>query len=772
MQLTIDGVVLNLASEDVHLPLFNASKLRSVEAWREGARVELRVAATASAVELFGNAEELHKGLKFNDTYHRGVLMIDGVRVIEGVVSLLGVERDNGTRYRIAIRSGGADWADSAALTMLVDSDIESQRVMDLGSIVESWSDDGAVRMLPMFRDSYPEAEDTGLYIAQHTLLPQEYHPFISVRAIVDSVVGGNGYELHSRFLDTAMAKKLVLSGAYKRVECAQANATMGFKAMRSKTATAAASQIGRIDAWGSAGGSYLGYVVDTVDATTVCDDGTPCSEAYATGGCFRFEAGRPKFYPRREVSVAFDIHLHYTTDYRMVSSKRLMGFDRLYLGNECYVDVELRNHYRDLRSEVVGGIEYRLVIFDYDPESLYLLGGYGEITGPETVVVFDEGCEPTAALYVKAKGGRNYQVYFGDWALYGGYVAMEGRREVNITIRTPYETLTPTSPKVFDQLYFYGAEQGMQLTLHAGCSIVPIFGAAAGYGERLEFRDVANHAITQAQLLDAVAHMFNLRIYSHEASRRLYVEPYDDFYDGEVVDWRDRQLDDGVEIEECAADSFMVTTLSYQPSDGATARLTEGDGALGVWSDNFESYAAKQSVDLRLNPCLVATASMCGAVGVAPSAEVMMVGERDVVDGEDYVAPRIALYHGIVPLAKGEWWPTSGNAEGYPLVAFHSAAMGESLCFEDRDECRGLHAYYDKELREKHTREMLTTSLRLPVVDYVALFDPDAEGATIRSRFRLSVGGNSSIFRLEEMLSYDAAKGVARCRFQRLTSD
>ena len=66
----------------------------------------------------------------------------------------------------------------------------------------------------------------------------------------------------------------------------------------------------------------------------------------------------------------------------------------------------------------------------------------------------------------------------------------------------------------------------------------------------------------------------------------------------------------------------------------------------------------------------------------------------------------------------------------------------------------------------------MLTTSLRLPVADYVALFDPDAEGATIRSRFRLSVGGNSSIFRLEEMLAYDAAKGVARCRFQRLTSD
>ena len=506
MQLTIDGVALNLASEDVRLPLFNASKLRSVEAWREGARVELRVAATAAAVELFGNAEELHKGVKFNDTYHRGVLMIDGVRVIEGVVSLLGVERDNGTRYRIAIRSGGADWADSAALTMLVDSDIESQRVMDLGSIVESWSDDGAVRMLPMFRDSYPEAEDTGLYIAQHTLLPQEYHPFISVRAIVDSVVGGNGYELRSRFLDTAMAKKLMLSGAYKRVECAQANATMGFKAMRSKTATA-------------------------------CDDGTLCSEAYSTGGCFRFEAGRPKFYPRREVSVAFDIHLRYTTDYRMVSSKRLMGFDRLYLGNECYVDVELRNHYRDLRSEVVSGIEYRLVIFDYDPESLYMLSGYGEITGPETVVVFDEGCATTATLYAKAKGGRNYQIYFGDWALYGGYVAMEGRREVNITIRTPYETLTPTSPKVFDQLYFYGAEQGMQLTLHAGCSIVPIFGAAAGYGERLEFRDVANHAITQAQLLDALAHMFNLRIYSHEASRRLYVEPYDDFYDGEVVD-------------------------------------------------------------------------------------------------------------------------------------------------------------------------------------------------------------------------------------------
>lgn len=771
--LLIDGIECKVHEDNLQLPLFQASRLRSVAAWREGTRLELNVEATAEMARLFGFAEELYRDYDFNATYHCAELYIDGVLVFAGVASLASVERGAQTLYHIVLRSGGDQWADEAALTKLNATKLDARREMTLGSIYESWRDDGVVRMLPLCRDSYPETDATGLLIPQRMLLPQDYHPFLSVKAIVESLVESSGYTLCSNFFASPMASRLMLSGAYRGIETSEAYATMGFKALRTASHTAVASQIGRVDAWGPVGGSYVGFVVDTVDPTTVDEEGNNCSEAYSTGGCFRFEDGYPKFYPKREIRAAFDVHLRYTTDYRIASSKRLAGFDRIYLGNECRVNVDLINRFIDKRDSVADDILYKLFIFDYDAESSYRLEGVGDITEAVSTVKFSAGFSGPTTLYVKRKGASAYLPCADDWALYEGYVETEGRRTVEITVRTPYEVVTPTSPKEFGQIFFSGAQQGQRLTLHAGCSITPVFGGTAGYGEIVEFKDVANHDISQAELLEAIAHMFNLCIYSHRPSKRLFIEPYDDFYSGDVVDWREYQLDDDALIEECAADSFMATTLGYQPSDGATSRITaEYDGLFGVWTKSHINYAAKQSVDNRINPLFSATATMAGMIGAAPSAEVMVAGDRDVVDSSDYVAPRIALYYGLVPLPSDERWPMPVECEGYPLVAFHCPSRGESLCFEDRDGCRGLHRYYDNDLEEQHSRQYVTLNLSLSAARYVALLDPDASCGNIRSRFRLRVGGNSSLFRLEEIVSYDAAKGLARCRFRRLISD
>ncbi len=771
--LLIDGIECKVHEDNLQLPLFQASKLRSVAAWRQGERVELSIEATAEMARLFGFAEELYRDGDFNSTYHCAELYIDGVPVFEGVASLVGAERGDKTQYHVVLRSGGDNWADEAALTRLNATKLDAQRQMTLGSIYESWSDDGVVRMLPLCRDSYPEAEATGLLIPQRMLLPQDYHPFLSVKAIVESLVESSGYTLCSNFFDSPMASRLMLSGAYRGIESSEAYATMGFKALRTTSHTAVASQIGRVDAWGPVGGSYVGFLVDTVDSTAVDEEGNTCSEAYSAGGCFRFEDGRPIFYPKREIRVAFDVHLRYTTDYRIISSKHLAGFDRIYLGNECRVNVDLANRFIDKRDSVSADILYKLFIFDYDAESSYRLEGVGDITEAVSMVEFQSDFSGSTRLYVKPKDATAYIPYEGDWALYEGYVNAEGRRTVEVTIRTPYEVVTPTSPKVFNLIFFSGAEQGQQLTLHAGCSVTPIFGGTAGYGEFVEFKDVANHDISQAELLEAIAHMFNLRIYSHRPSRRLFIEPYDDFYGGEVVDWREYQIDDEAVIEECAAESFMATTLGYQPSDGATNRIAaEYDGEFGQWSSSHVNYAAKQSVDNRINQLFSATATMAGLIGAAPSAEVMVAGDRDVIDTDDYVAPRIALYYGLVPLPSDERWPIPIECDGYPLVAFHCPSRGESLCFEDRDGCGGLHRHYDNDLVEQCSRQYVTLNISLSAARYVALFDPDASGGNIRSRFRLRVGGNSSLFRLEEIVSYDAVKGLARCSFRRLISD
>ena len=53
--LLIDGIECKVHEDNLQLPLFQASRLRSVAAWREGTRLELNVEATAEMARLSGS---------------------------------------------------------------------------------------------------------------------------------------------------------------------------------------------------------------------------------------------------------------------------------------------------------------------------------------------------------------------------------------------------------------------------------------------------------------------------------------------------------------------------------------------------------------------------------------------------------------------------------------------------------------------------------------------------------------------------------------------
>ena len=125
----------------------------------------------------------------------------------------------------------------------------------------------------------------------------------------------------------------------------------------------------------------------------------------------------------------------------------------------------------------------------------------------------------PQGTTLVNARLYRNvsgvYVPYTEDWALYDGYIGETGRTEVQITVRTSPESVTPTAPKYFRQISFYGAEEGMNFTISRRCRLRPCFSSAPGYGAALAFDDVARHEIRQAELLRALAHLFDLRFHT-----------------------------------------------------------------------------------------------------------------------------------------------------------------------------------------------------------------------------------------------------------------
>lgn len=772
-RLWIDGVECAIVGDSPTLPAYDSRHLRSVEAWREGESMILLIGATPEADSVLYMARDIYRTSSFNDDYHEAIFEVDGTVLFRGVVTLLGTSYHDGEAcYRLLIRSGGAQWAKQAATTRLNESAIEYNGCLTLPDIEASWDQQSPVRFMPLWRDRYPEyTTDTGIYATQATLMPHDYYPFLAIEPIIDSLVKSSDYTLVSSFMQLRLFKSLMMSGAYRTLRSAEAYATMGFKAYRTTSTTNQADDMGRVYAWLPYTASNIGCIVDTVSPTATDEQGDTLGDAYNYGNCFTFDKGRPIFRPRRTISTAFDMHLRYTTDYRIVSSSELRGFDTISLGGECVVKVKLSNPFVDQRSRVVAGTSYRVLIFDHDTGCSYMLDGYGELTDADSLITATEDMQRGTRLLVKGEGESQYSEYTGDWAIYFGYVTSTGSQTVAVDIRTDYRELSPSKPELFNAIFFAGAEPGQSLTLHSGCSVTPVFNGVAGFGSELTFSDVANVDISQADLMEALMQMFNLCIYSDDTSRRLYVEPYDSFFTDDIHDWQHRQIDephDGVELRgEC----YERLTLGYQPTDGIGLRSDEASGSTaGSWSYTTEGYASKQATHTRLNPLFAPTLSLQGMLSTAPAAEVMCVGDRDALNDDFNISPRVVIYRGLMPLPEGQTWGAANNA--YPYAYFHSPQMEDGLGFEVRDNSYGLHRYHLTELEQRASGQRLCCRIVLHPDEYRDLFDMEGKGATLRSLFRLRLGQNSSLFRLEAITHYDYEAHIATCSFIRTLND
>ena len=97
----------------------------------------------------------------------------------------------------------------------------------------------------------------------------------------------------------------------------------------------------------------------------------------------------------------------------------------------------------------------------------------------------------------------------------------------------------------------------------------------------------------------------------------------------------------------------------------------------------------------------------------------------------------------------------------------------GFTLCFEDRDAVQGLHRFRDLQLEAGDTLQRLTVQLRISADEYAALFRLDGTSyPSLRSCFRLRIAGGTAHYTLAAIASYDPQSGIARCLFDRLTTD
>lgn len=773
------GACEPVASQRINMA-YDAGTLTDMQAWREGRSLTVRLPSTTVTDRLMCNADDIHSPERFNSRLHTASVEVDGVELLRGTATLRSVVRTEGqTYYDVMIRDGGAEWARSASLTMLRDSEVAFSTLLDSAGIASTWQGDKAVRFLPVVRDSYSsDSTAEGLLLPQQMLMPQEYHPFLSVEAILRSIFRSAGYELCSEFMQSSLFKSLYMSGAYEDVDAAAARAKMDFLAGRQAAATATADAEGMVYAWEPKFASNIGAFVDTATPPPDIEPAEVRSGLFSTGGCMSFVDGRPQFKPTREICVGFEYYIKYATEYRIASRTRLRGFDAVHVDRDCDIDIGLANPFEDRRGELQPLFQYRVVVFDHKTGDKYRLGGLATFASRTALITTPSDVAADLPLTVCRSGETTYRPYDGDWALYDGYIEECGTRDVELRVRTPPEQLSPSSPKVFNFIYFHGAEEGQQLTLSERCTLRPIFSGEAGYGSVVSFADVACHKVRQSELIEALCQMFNLHIYSDQNARRVYIEPYDDFFGRHTEDWRGRQLTEGEQRwSDTMLDRHELQTWRYGDGDGVVGRFgAAGGNELGQWTFATEGCGTLLGRQTHLNPLFHPSVSQRQMCRAAPSAAVIRAGDRDSEVEEAGITPRIVIYAGMGQLPEGERWGYPITDEGYPLAAFHFAGdelnEGFTLCFEDRDSLTGLHRYYDAMLRSEAERQTFACGVRLSPAEYADLFDLESGGADIRSWFRLAAGESSSLFTLAAIDSYDPQTEVAQCRFQRVMRD
>ena len=790
IRLYIDHKECDVA-QDIKIPLnISLSKLTDVQSARAGRSIELELKGTASNMSVFGTSSTLYAKKRFNSEHHTARIVVDGSTLLEGTVYLLQCySRNKGdVCYRIRIADGGAEWARSAARRKIRDCGLDFSMRLIPSEIVKSWEGEQAVRFLPVGRNRYTAEYSNATIPDEHIMTVDDYHPFISVKSVLESIFTDAGYTIESAFFESELFRSLYFSGEYSSPDTSAQRAKADFLARRQAPVTATADSLGIVYASPGVLTHSLGNVVDTANPFAVDSNGKTMSDTFANNDVFFIdEYGYACFSPASAMNVGFILHLEYNTDFRILSRTRLKGFDSLQFYPGATMNFALANTYVDFRDKIEAAGSYKLFIFDFAEGEQYRLTIKDRAgnscttltTSKQSTVINMPYKEGLTAVCERLENG-SYVECEGDWALYESFVPERGTKQVSVDLRIPTQELAANEKFYFHKLFFGGADQNMNITLGEGCSLRPYFSTNPGYDSTVTFKDITYNNVWLIDMLDAVRQMFNLAIYTDDRSKKVFIEPMEELLGREKIqDWNNRiDISQPVTISDIGVDTPQYRVLKYKDGDKASEQFNAQNGTtLGYWEREIPLYGTTESTLNDSNPIFTTGVNRTGLYAIAPSASVMQVGDGTNEGSIDTpFSTHIIRYAGMQPLPSGEVWGYPLNGGQYPLAGFHFAgddrSAAFSLCFEDRDGVEGLHRYHDDKFSRDAECQYMTLTLRLSPLDVERLLYPQHNQASALSRFRLAHNNEKSLFLLESLQEYTPATWEAKCRFMRLTKD
>ena len=791
IRLFINGIECD-TPQNISIPIgMSLSKLSDVQSARSGRTIELELKGSERNKRVLGASYSLYNAKRFNSEQHKGRIEVDGLALLEGTVYLLSSQHKQGRDicYHIRIVGGGAEWAKQAAHKRVRNCGIEFSMALTPLEIAKTWGEgEHPVRFLPVLRNRYTSEYKIPVYPVEHILTVDDYHPFISVKAVLERVFSEEGYTLESKFFETDLFCSLYFSGEYSSPDTSAQRAKADFLARRAAPVTAKADSMGRVFASPGALNYSVGNFVDTADPSAIDYQNRRMSDTFATNNVFHTDSdGYICFSPTSAVNAGFILHLEYETEFRILSRTQLKGFDTIEFTPGARLKASLSNTYEDFRDKIAALGSYKLFIFDFKEGDRFRLTTKDSSGNSLSTLSISKQCtvvtmpnEVGLSCVCEREVNGSYVEYEGDWALYESFIAERGTKSVIVDLRTPSQEFSAGERCYFNELFISGADPDMSITLNTECSLRPYFSANPGHGSNIAFKDITHNSFWLIDLLDAIRQMFNLVIYTDTRHKRVIIEPMEEFFKGgKVVDWSSRiDTSQPITLSDAGMEAPQWRVLKYTDADKASEQFNaQNNTTLGRWSSENPLYGAVASTRTILNPLFTTGVNKQGYYAIAPSASIMQVGDT-IADGsiDTPFTPHIVIYAGLQPLPEGELWGYPINEPTYPLAAFHFAGTEESapfsLCFEDRDGAEGLHRYYDEAMHREAEREYLTLTMILSPLDIEQLLYRSGTNTSAKTIFRLKVGNESSLFLLESLQEYTPATGRAKCKFIRLTRD
>ncbi len=785
IKLYIDQIVVSEGNDSSISLSFNAEDMLSVDSAREAEDITITFEGDERSASLIGHEGVLHAEERFNAEAHTATITYEDEAIVSGTAVMTKAQRVGEKRlYTIRIRLSGADWAHNIATTMLNKSAIDHTMLLTLTNIKEEWEGDAPYKFIPVYRDSYTtDSVSVSEGVVQTIRSIDDYHPFINIKSVVDSIFDTSEFEVVSDFFSSSDFAELYMSGAYSSQDNTAASDAMNFKVKKLSNEEAVANSFGRVYLTDE---MTLNSVGNFVDIDSIGSD----EECFSRNDCFTQIGNTLTFTPTAQVSVGFDIRLKYTADCRIESRDRLQTFDTVYLYDGNLVELTVVNQNEDLRaSSIYTNFSYRVMVFDAEESDSYRLtcaiedlGSYvtlGTWSGRTTTMTtpdVDDGAIGEITLEKLGSSGQ-YEACDMDWALYYGHVEEQSEISIDVKIRTSPKSVSPDSPIEFNGMFIQGGEAGDSFELLAGCSIEPIFATYPGVGTYVEFEEIAQHAYYQSEIFDSLQQMYNLRFYVDSTAKRLYVEPAEEIYDSsQQWDWSSKiDYDEEILFEDCALTEHELRFWGYQQGDGLVNRYEtdymvpgttlpaapESDpeqSVEGSYSEEFGGWCVGMDSTAALN----STESLRNSI-FSPSLNdidgLLIVGDRDDEDTANTLdfSPRIVRWLGLV----------ESNYEQIPYIAFHSTYNdGMTLCFEDRDGLEGLNRYYRDEVERDDATQYVTLTLKLTPHEVAMLLSPTDGAASVLSTFRLLIDGEWAVCRLQAIEGYTLGTGSAKCKF------